>query len=142
MHRDIKPENIMLTKAGEVKVADFGLARITGDADSLNLTQTGMTMGTPLYMSPEQVEGKPLDPRSDIYSLGVTAYQMLTGEPPFRGETAVSVAVQHVRSQPEPLEHAGPILPPTFAASCTRCSPRTRPIAIRLPANCSANCAP
>jgi serine/threonine-protein kinase len=111
VHRDIKPENILLTKAGEVKVADFGLARITGAADSLNLTQTGMTMGTPLYMSPEQVEGKELDPRSDIYSLGVTAYQMFSGAPPFRGETAVSVAVQHVRSQPEPLAERRPDLP-------------------------------
>jgi serine/threonine-protein kinase len=112
VHRDIKPENIMLTKAGEVKVADFGLARITGEGDSLNLTQTGMTMGTPLYMSPEQVEGKPLDPRSDIYSFGVTCYQMLAGQPPFRGETALSVALQHVKSQPERLENRRADAPP------------------------------
>ena len=111
IHRDIKPENIMLTPGGEVKVADFGLARVISNGDSMNLTQTGMTLGTPLYMSPEQVEGRPLDPRSDIYSLGVTCYQMLTGEPPFRGETALSVAVQHVRSQPERLENRRPDLP-------------------------------
>jgi eukaryotic-like serine/threonine-protein kinase len=111
IHRDIKPENIMLTPDGEVKVADFGLARVISNGDSLSLTQTGMTLGTPLYMSPEQVEGRPLDPRSDIYSLGVTCYHMLTGEPPFRGETALSVAVQHVRKQPDRLENRRPDLP-------------------------------
>jgi serine/threonine-protein kinase len=111
IHRDIKPENIMLTPGGEVKVADFGLARVISNGASLNLTQTGMTLGTPLYMSPEQVEGRPLDPRSDIYSLGVTCYHMLAGEPPFRGETALSVAVQHVRAQPDRLENRRPDLP-------------------------------
>src|SRR4051812_20156610 len=93
VHRDIKPENIMLAASGEVKVADFGLARLFDRDDANNLTQVGITMGTPLYMSPEQVEGRALDPRSDIYSLGVTWYQMLVGEPPFRGDTALSIAV-------------------------------------------------
>ncbi len=69
-------------------------------------------MGTPLYMSPEQVEGRPLDPRSDIYSLGVTAYQLLSGEPPFRGETALSIALQHLKAQPQRLENVRPDLPP------------------------------
>ncbi|HEY2826688.1 MAG TPA: serine/threonine-protein kinase, partial [Pirellulales bacterium] len=114
VHRDIKPENIMLARSGEVKVADFGLARIGGGEESLKLTQVGITMGTPLYMSPEQVEGRPLDPRSDIYSLGVTCYQMLAGQPPFRGETALSVAIQHVRTQPERLENLRPDLPPAL----------------------------
>jgi serine/threonine-protein kinase len=112
VHRDIKPENIMLARSGEVKVADFGLARLTGDA--AHLTQVGVTMGTPLYMSPEQVEGRALDPRSDIYSFGVTCYQMLAGTLPFRGETALSVAVQHVNSQAEPLESQRPDLPPAL----------------------------
>jgi serine/threonine-protein kinase len=105
VHRDIKPENIMLSADGEVKVADFGLARLYRAEEAQNLTQIGITMGTPLYMSPEQVEGKPLDTRSDIYSLGVTAYEMLAGEPPFRGETALSIAVQHLNSQPQRLEN-------------------------------------
>jgi serine/threonine-protein kinase len=68
-------------------------------------------MGTPLYMSPEQVEGRPLDPRSDIYALGVTCYQMLAGEPPFRGETALSIAVQHLQTSPQRLENLRPDLP-------------------------------
>ena len=109
VHRDIKPENIMLASGGEVKVADFGLARLMGDA--AHLTQVGLTMGTPLYMSPEQVEGREVDPRSDIYSLGVTSYQMLAGELPFRGETALGVALEHLRSQPAPLETLRPDLP-------------------------------
>ena len=114
VHRDIKPENIMLTRSGEVKVADFGLARLPSKGEAVDLTQTGMTLGTPLYMSPEQVEGKPLDPRSDIYSLGVTCYQMLVGSPPFDGETALSVAVQHLKKSPESLENQRPDLPPAL----------------------------
>jgi len=112
VHRDIKPENIMIAASGDVKVADFGLARLYNQDGTSNLTQVGITMGTPLYMSPEQVEGKSLDPRSDIYSLGVTCYQMLAGQPPFRGETALSVAVQHLHAQPERLENIRPDLPP------------------------------
>jgi serine/threonine-protein kinase len=112
IHRDIKPENIMLTRKGEVKVADFGLAKVTQGPESVNLTQVGTTMGTPLYMSPEQVSGVTLDQRSDIYSFGVTCYHMLSGSPPFRGETAVSVAVQHLRDEAQPLEELRPDLPP------------------------------
>ncbi len=104
VHRDIKPENIMLSAAGEVKVADFGLSRIAGDG-GLDLTQVGVTMGTPLYMSPEQAEGKKPDPRSDLYSFGVTCFHMLAGRPPFVGDTALVVAMHHVRSSPERLEN-------------------------------------
>lgn len=111
VHRDIKPENIMLAAGGEVKVADFGLARLYGGNDAMKLTQIGVTMGTPLYMSPEQVEGRPLDSRSDIYALGITSYQMLTGETPFRGETALSIALQHLQTPPQRLENLRPDLP-------------------------------
>jgi eukaryotic-like serine/threonine-protein kinase len=114
VHRDIKPENIMFTAGGEVKVADFGLARLTREGAANDLTQIGITLGTPLYMSPEQVEGKPLDPRSDIYSFGVTCYHMLSGAPPFSGETALGVAVQHLKSRPQPLEAIRPDLPPAL----------------------------
>ena len=103
IHRDIKPENILLTRSGEVKVADFGLARLAAGPGP-SLTQVGVTMGTPLYMSPEQVQGQPLDARSDLYSLGVTSYHMLAGKPPFEGDTALAVAVQHLKNAPPPLE--------------------------------------
>lgn len=114
VHRDIKPENILIAPNGEVKVADFGLARVGANGDGLALTQVGVTLGTPLYMSPEQVEGKVLDPRSDLYSLGVTAYHMLAGRPPFDGETALAVAVQHLKREPLPLEQCRPDLPPVL----------------------------
>lgn len=114
VHRDIKPENILVTHNLEVKVADFGLARLRVAEDGLELTRVGMTMGTPLYMSPEQIQGKPLDIRSDIYSLGVTCYQLVTGEPPFKGENAMVVGVMHLTKPPEPLETKRPDLPPVF----------------------------
>src|SRR5262245_13134009 len=117
IHRDIKPENILLTKKGEVKVADFGLSRVLeGEQPAVNLTQSGVTMGTPLYMSPEQVEGKPVDPRTDIYSFGVTCYHMFAGEPPFRGASAFEVALKHVREEAPPLQSIRPDLPPDLCA--------------------------
>ena len=112
VHRDIKPENILITRKVEVKVTDFGLSRFfAGDTPALNLTQSGMTLGTPLYMSPEQVQGQPLDHRSDVYSFGVTCYHLLAGEPPFKGMTAFDVAIKHVQDQPRPLAEHRPDLP-------------------------------
>lgn len=99
-HRDIKPENLLQSEHQEIKVADFGLARVGGGGD---LTQAGLTMGTPRYMSPEQVQGKPVDPRSDIYSLGCTLYFLLTGSPPFDGEEPLAVAIQQLQETPRPL---------------------------------------
>ena len=111
IHRDIKPENIMLSTNGEVKITDFGLARINNDSSKQALTQVGMTMGTPLYMSPEQVEGTSVDQRSDIYSLGVTAYHMLAGHPPFDGDNALSIALKHVKDDAIALESLRPDVP-------------------------------
>lgn len=110
VHRDIKPENIMVGASGEVKVADFGLARAVEDREH-NLTRVGMTMGTPLYMSPEQIEGRQLDARSDLYSLGVTLWHMLVGYPPFQAETLMAVAMKHLRDEPPALAKLRPDLP-------------------------------
>ena len=109
VHRDIKPENLLVTPAGEVKVADFGLARVL--EDDLELTQQGMALGTPLYMSPEQAAGRPVDVRSDLYSLGASVYHLLAGQPPFSGPTSLAVALAHQREQPMPLAAFRPELP-------------------------------
>lgn len=111
VHRDIKPENILLTRKGVAKVVDFGLAQLTQGGD-LRLTQAGMTMGTPLYMSPEQVQGSKVDHRSDLYSLGATFYHLLAGRPPFKGETALAVAYHQVHSPPPSLAELRPDLAP------------------------------
>jgi eukaryotic-like serine/threonine-protein kinase len=111
IHRDVKPENILLTKKGRVKVADFGLCR-DQEGDGLHLTQSGVTMGTPLYMSPEQAQGHAVDHRSDLYSLGVTFYHMLTGVPPFQAETALALALKQVREAPRSMLVHRPDLPP------------------------------
>lgn len=111
VHRDIKPENIMLTVDDIAKVADFGLAQLNQPKEALNLTQRGTTMGTPLYMSVEQINGEKLDQRSDLYSFGVTCYYMFAGRPPFRGETAMAVAAQHLKESPDALRDRRPDLP-------------------------------
>jgi len=116
VHRDIKPENILLTRKGEVKVADFGLSRCFAGDQPLSITQSGVTMGTPLYMSPEQVQGHTVDPRSDIYSFGVTCFHMLAGETPFKGQTPFEVALQHVQNEPPALGGIRPDLSPELCA--------------------------
>ncbi|MBL8824421.1 MAG: serine/threonine protein kinase [Planctomycetia bacterium] len=109
IHRDIKPENILITRKVEVKVADFGLSRMVGD--EVHLTQSGTTMGTPLYMSPEQILGKPVDTRTDLYSLGTTCYHLLTGQPPFLAESAMAVGVRHLTDAAQPIQELRPDLP-------------------------------
>lgn len=99
VHRDIKPGNIMLTNDGKVKVMDFGIARALTDSQA-TMTQTNAVVGTAQYLSPEQARGEQVDPRSDLYSVGVLLFELLTGQPPFRGDSAVSVAYQHVSSLP------------------------------------------
>ena len=113
VHRDIKPENIMLTANGEIKIADFGLARVGKQTDN-TLTQAGITVGTPLYMSPEQIEGNEVDIRSDIYSLGVTLYHMLVGEPPFDGDSPLAIAVKHTSETPGAIGEHRSDLPGEF----------------------------
>ena len=116
VHRDIKPQNILLTRKGEAKVADFGLSRCLAADQPVDLTTAGATVGTPLFMSPEQVEGKTVDHRSDIYSFGVTCYQMLAGQTPFGGSNAFEIALKHVREEPPPLATVRPDLPPELCA--------------------------
>ena len=107
VHRDIKPGNILLSEDGKVQVTDFGIAR--AEAGS-TMTQTGTILGTAYYLSPEQAQGLPLDGRSDIYSLGVVVYEMLTGRRPFEGDSPVSIAYKHVREMPRPPSaHRGDI---------------------------------
>ncbi|MGH2694455.1 MAG: Stk1 family PASTA domain-containing Ser/Thr kinase, partial [Actinomycetota bacterium] len=101
VHRDVKPSNIMITTSGQTKVTDFGIARALTRGDQ-TVTQTGMVMGTAAYLSPEQAQGNPVDARSDIYSLGCVLSQMLTGSPPFTGDTPLSIAYKHVRENPTP----------------------------------------
>ncbi|MBN1271530.1 MAG: protein kinase [Candidatus Aminicenantes bacterium] len=102
VHRDLKPQNIMIDKQGNARIMDFGIAR---SLVSEGITETGVMIGTPEYMSPEQVEGKQIDQRSDIYSLGIILYEMVTGEVPFKGSTPFSVAIKHKSEMPrEPRE--------------------------------------
>lgn len=118
VHRDIKPANLLVTPAGEVKVTDFGLARVLDD--DLALTQAGTTLGTPLYMSPEQGEGRHVDARSDLYSLGASVYHLLAGRPPFTGPNAVSVVMAHIREPLEPLGRLRPDLEPVVCGIVER----------------------
>ena len=101
IHRDVKPANIMITTTNAVKVMDFGIARALADSGN-SVTQTAAVIGTAQYLSPEQARGDPVDARSDVYSLGCVLYEMVTGEPPFTGDSPVSVAYQHVREDPIP----------------------------------------
>jgi len=118
VHRDLKPQNIMLDKEGNARIMDFGIARsITGKG----ITGAGVMIGTPEYMSPEQVEGKEVDPRSDIYSLGVILYEMVTGRVPFEGDTPLSIAVKHKTETPKEPRELNSQIPEDLSRVILRC---------------------
>jgi serine/threonine-protein kinase len=110
IHRDIKPHNIVLTPDGQIKVMDFGIAR----AGNTTMTQTGSVLGTAQYISPEQAQGRPLGPPSDLYSLGVVLYEMTTGRLPFQADTPVAVALKQVNEPPRPPRELNPAIPPSL----------------------------
>jgi serine/threonine-protein kinase len=116
VHRDVKPGNVLITTPGEVKVADFGIARAMAANSEENLTQTGSVMGTATYFSPEQALGRPVDPRSDLYSLGVVLYEMSAGKPPFQADSPVATAYKHVQEPLPPLRDAVPDVPEGYEA--------------------------
>jgi len=111
VHRDIKPGNVMVTRNGDVKVMDFGIARAMSDAQA-TMTQTAQVIGTAQYLSPEQARGERVDSRSDLYSTGCLLYELLTGRPPFTGDSPVAIAYQHVRENPIPPTMVDPDVPP------------------------------
>jgi eukaryotic-like serine/threonine-protein kinase len=111
VHRDIKPGNVMLTRTGDVKVMDFGIARAVSDSQ-MTMTQTAQVIGTAQYLSPEQARGERVDARSDLYSTGCLLYELLTGRPPFTGDSPVAIAYQHVKEDPVPPSRVDPEVPP------------------------------
>src|ERR1700761_2689351 len=111
VHRDIKPGNVMVTRNGDIKVMDFGIARAMSD-NQATMTQTAQVIGTAQYLSPEQARGERVDARSDLYSTGCLMYELLTGRPPFTGDSPVAIAYQHVRENPVPPSRLDPTLPP------------------------------
>ncbi|ACU68993.1 serine/threonine protein kinase [Catenulispora acidiphila DSM 44928] len=115
IHRDIKPANIMLTRSGTVKVMDFGIARAMAD-NGMTMTQTAAVIGTAQYLSPEQAKGETVDARSDLYSTGCLMFELLTGRPPFVGDSPVAVAYQHVREEPQPPSSYDPEVSPAIDA--------------------------
>jgi beta-lactam-binding protein with PASTA domain/predicted Ser/Thr protein kinase len=120
IHRDVKPGNVMVETSGLVKVADFGIAQAVGGPEQTQLTRVGSVMGTATYFSPEQAQGRQVDPRSDIYSLGCVMFEILTGQPPFAGETPVAIAYKHVQeAPPHPSELVQ--VPPGLDAIVMKC---------------------
>jgi serine/threonine-protein kinase len=115
IHRDLKPANVLVNREGMLKVVDFGLAAAADYEDS-RVTRSGAMVGTPAYMSPEQIRGEELDARTDIYSLGIIMYEMFTGQQPYRGKDTVSVIYQHIQGNFTPPSEVNPEIAPAVEA--------------------------
>lgn len=128
VHRDVKPGNLLITPDGRVKITDFGIARA---ADQVPLTATGQVMGTVQYLSPEQASGKSASPHTDIYSLGIVAYEALAGKRPFTGESQVAIAMAHIKNPPPPLPESIPLAVRNLIMACIAKKPERRPTTAR-----------
>jgi serine/threonine-protein kinase len=117
VHRDVKPQNVLITAQGTVKVTDFGIAKSVSD---LGITEAGLALGTAHYFSPEQAKGERVVPQSDIYAVGMTLYEMLTGHLPFESESAVGLAYKHISEPPQPPSRLNPSIPPRLEAIVMR----------------------
>ena len=124
VHRDIKPGNLLITPEGKVKITDFGIARV---GDQVPLTKTGQVMGTVQYLAPEQATGKPSTPATDLYSLGVVAYEALSGKRPFTGENQMAIAMAHINEMPQALPESIDPRVQNLVLSCLAKKPNQRP---------------
>src|SRR5713226_2799460 len=121
VHRDVKPQNVLVGRDGSIKLTDFGIASVYKDINDERLTTTGMTLGTVQYYAPEQAQGEIVSPAADVYALGIVMYEMLTGRPPFDGDTPVAVAMQHIQDQPTPPSQLNPNIPLALEEIILRC---------------------
>jgi len=121
VHRDVKPQNVLIGSDGSIKLTDFGIVSLYKDANAERLTTSGMTVGTVQYFAPEQAQGEIVTPAADVYALGIVTYEMLTGHPPFDGNSAVVVAMQHIQDKPEPPGQFNPDIPAALEEIILRC---------------------
>jgi serine/threonine-protein kinase len=131
VHSDVKPQNILVGRGASIKLTDFGIASVYKDINAERLTTTGMDLGNVPYYAPEQSKGEAAKPATDVYSLGIVMYEMLTGRPPFDGDTPVAVAMQHIHDTPVPPSQLNPNIPPTLEAVILRCLEKVPEIRFR-----------